>query len=272
MSRVVTPALLHDWPLSTPDGDKHSRGTVLVVGGAAATVGAVLLAGHAALRSGAGVLQLCCAPAVATTLAVTMPEALVISWDDLGARLEGADAVLVGPGLEDIDHALELLRAVVAGAPEADLVVDAYALGALSHEPALLHGRKRWPVLTPNATEAAVLGGTDEVGDLEAAAADLARRYQAVVGVRGHIATPEGEQWREEGGDVGLGTAGSGDVLAGLVVGLLARGAQPAQAACWAAHVHAAAGQRLAARLGRTGFLARELAADAPLVLASLQT
>src|SRR5690349_10639166 len=174
MSRVVTPALLHEWPLSTPDGDKHSRGTVLVVGGAAATVGAVLLAGHAALRSGAGILQLCCAPAVTTALAVQMPEALVMSWDDLGSRLESADAVLVGPGLEDIDHALELLRAVAAGAPEADLVVDAYALGALSHEPALLHGRKRLPVLTPNTTEAGVLSGQDSLSDLEAAAVDLA--------------------------------------------------------------------------------------------------
>src|SRR5690348_9012353 len=161
MSRVVTPALLHEWPLSTPDGDKHARGTVLVVGGAVATAGAVLLAGHAALRSGAGVLQLCCAPEVTTALAVRMPEAMVVSWDDLGGRLDGADAVLVGPGLEDIDHALELLRTVVAGAPEADLVVDAYALGALSHEPSLLHGRPRPPVLTPNTTEAAVLNGTD---------------------------------------------------------------------------------------------------------------
>lgn len=272
MSRVVTPALLHDWPLSTPEGDKHSRGTVLVVGGAAATAGAVLLAGHAALRSGAGILQLCCAPPVATALAVQMPEARVVAWDELDAQLEGVDAVLVGPGLDDVDHALDLLRRVATGAPDADLVVDAYALGGLSHEPAMLHGRNRPPVLTPNTTEAAVLSGAAELGDLEEAAADLARRYRAVVSVHGHTATPDGERWREEGGDIGLGTAGSGDVLAGLVAGLLARGAEPAQAACWAVHVHAAAGQRLAARLGRTGFLARELAADAPLVLASLQT
>jgi hydroxyethylthiazole kinase-like uncharacterized protein yjeF len=272
---VVTPALLHEWPLSTPDGDKHSRGTVLVVGGAAATPGAALLAGHAALRSGAGVVQICCAPAVATPLAIAMPEARVVGWDDLEAQLDGADAILVGPGLDDIEQARDLLRAVVAGAPEADLVIDAYALGALSHEPTLLHGRPRLPVLTPNTTEGEVLsgtGGTGGLGDISAAAADLADRYQAVVSVRGHTATPDGHRWREEGGDVGLGTAGSGDVLAGLVAGLLARGAEPAQAACWAVHVHAAAGQRLAARFGRTGFLARELTHEAPLVLASLQT
>ena len=270
--RVVTPALLHDWPLSRPDGDKHSRGTVLVVGGAAATPGAALLAGHAALRSGAGVLQFCCAPEVATALAVQMPEARVVGWDDLEAHLDGVDAALVGPGLDDIDHARDVLRTVVTGAPEADLVIDAYALGALSHEPDLLHGRDRWPVLTPNTTEGEVLNGTAKLGDLADAAAESAGRYRAVVSIRGHTATPEGDRWREEGGDVGLGTAGSGDVLAGLVAGLLARGAEPAQAACWAVHVHAAAGQRLAARFGRTGFLARELAHEAPLVLAALQT
>jgi hydroxyethylthiazole kinase-like uncharacterized protein yjeF len=265
MSRVVTPALLHDWPLPAPDGDKRSRGTVLVVGGAAPTPGAALLAGHAALRSGAGVLQVCCAPEAAMALAVRMPEARVTGWDDLEAQLDAADAILIGPGLDDVDHALDLLRTVAT--VEAALVVDAYALGGLSHEPELLHGRARLPVLTPNATEAEVLSGESDPDDL-----GLARRYQAVVSVRGHTATPDGDQWREEGGDIGLGTAGSGDVLAGLVAGLLARGAEPAQAACWAAHVHAAAGQRLAARLGRTGFLARELAAEAPLVLAALQT
>jgi hydroxyethylthiazole kinase-like uncharacterized protein yjeF len=268
MSRVVTPALLHDWPLPASDGDKHSRGTVLVIGGAVPTPGAALLAGHAALRSGAGVLQVCCAPEAAMALAVQMPEARVTGWDDLGGQLEAADAVLVGPGLDDIDHSLDLLRTVATS--EAALVVDAYALGALSHEPNLLHGRARLPVLTPNTTEAGVLSGRNELDDLADAASDLARRYQAVVSVRGHTANPDGDRWREEGGDIGLGTAGSGDVLAGLVAGLLARGAEPAQAACWAVHVHAAAGQRLAARLGRTGFLARELAAEAPLVLAAL--
>jgi ADP-dependent NAD(P)H-hydrate dehydratase len=270
MSRVVTPALLHDWPLSAPDGDKRSRGTVLVIGGAAPTPGAALLAGHAALRSGAGVLQVCCAPEAALALAVGMPEARVTGWNDLDGELDSADAVLVGPGLDDIDHALAMLQTVVAC--RAALVVDAYALGALSHEPGLLHGRDRLPVLTPNSTEAAVLSGRDDPGDPGDVAAELAKRYQAVVSVRGHTATPQGERWHEEGGDIGLGTAGSGDVLAGLIAGLLARGAEPAQAACWAVHVHAAAGQRLAARLGRTGFLARELAAEAPLVLAALQT
>jgi ADP-dependent NAD(P)H-hydrate dehydratase len=124
-------------------------------------------------------------------------------------------------------------------------------------------------VLTPNKVEAEVLTGDT---DREPDAARLAATYDAVVSFHGQVAAPGGARWREEAGDVGLGTAGSGDVLAGIVAGLLARGAEPDQAACWAAYVHATAGQRLAATYGRTGFLARELATEAPRALAALQT
>ena len=95
-------------------------------------------------------------------------------------------------------------------------------------------------------------------------------RYQAVVSLYGHIAAPDGRAWREESGDAGLGTSGSGDVRAGIVGGLLSRGTDPAQAACWGAYVHAVAGQRLAGRFGRIGFLARELLDEIPLTLATV--
>ncbi len=271
MSEAITPALLRDWPLPQPEGDKHSRGTVLVIGGAAPTVGAVLLTGVAALRAGAGVVQLACAPQVATALAVAVPEALVVAWpaDGVGELAEAADVVVVGPGLDDVEHAGRLLDEVTEAA--GDLVVDAYALGALSRRPVLLRRRDRWPVLTPSATEAEVLLAGDAPDDLAEAAARITQRYQAVVALRGQLAEPGGRHWHEGTGDVGLGTAGSGDVFAGLVGGLLARGAEPAQAACWAAYLHASAGQRLAAVFGRTGFLARELADESARVLAALQ-
>src|SRR4051794_17767478 len=141
MSEVITPALLRDWPLPQPEGDKHSRGTVLVIGGAAPTVGAVLLSGVAALRAGAGVVQLTCAPEVTTALAVAVPEALVLPWpaDGVGELAEAADVVVVGPGLDDVEHAGRLLDEVTDAA--GDLVVDAYALGALSRRPGLLRRR-----------------------------------------------------------------------------------------------------------------------------------
>jgi NAD(P)H-hydrate repair Nnr-like enzyme with NAD(P)H-hydrate dehydratase domain len=98
-------------------------------------------------------------------------------------------------------------------------------------------------------------------------AAAIATRFDAVVTYSSQVAAPDGRRWAVPTGHAGLGTSGSGDVLAGAVVGLLARGADPAQAACWATYLHATAGDRLAARVGWLGFLASELVVELPLVL-----
>ncbi|MEU0958546.1 NAD(P)H-hydrate dehydratase [Micromonospora aurantiaca] len=283
-SDVITPALLRVWALPVPTGGKEARGTVLVVGGSRFTPGAVLLAGVAALRAGAGVLQLAAAESTAASLSIQVPEALVIGLPetgdgavrgDPGDLLRGlvaeADVVAVGPGLTDIEATGELLRLVLdAAGRETALVLDAYALGALSHAPELLAGSGRKAVLTPNLTEARHLLGRDPGDDLDAEAVELAGRYDAVVSLYGHIATPDGRAWREESGDAGLGTSGSGDVRAGLLAGLLSRGADPAQAACWAAFAHAVSGQRLVPRYGRIGFLARELLDEIPYTIATV--
>ncbi|MEU4437621.1 NAD(P)H-hydrate dehydratase [Micromonospora chalcea] len=283
-SDVITPALLRDWALPVPTGGKEARGTVLVVGGSRFTPGAVLLAGVAALRAGAGVLQLAAAESTAASLSIQVPEALVVGLPetgdgavrgDPGDLLHGlvaeADVVAVGPGLTDIETTGELLRLVLdAAGRETALVLDAYALGALSHAPDLLVGSGRKVVLTPNLTEAKHLLGRDPGDDLDAEAVELAGRYDAVVSLYGHIATPDGRAWREESGDAGLGTSGSGDVRSGLLAGLLSRGADPAQAACWAAFAHAVSGQRLVPRYGRIGFLARELLDEIPYTIATV--
>ncbi|WDZ83020.1 NAD(P)H-hydrate dehydratase [Micromonospora cathayae] len=282
--QVITAGLLRDWALPVPTGGKETRGTVLVVGGSRVTPGAVLLAGVAALRAGAGVLQLAAAESTAAALSIQVPEALVVGLPETadGAvagrrspRLDelaaDADVIAVGPGLHDIDETRVLLHQVLdAAGKHTSLVLDAYALGALSHEPALLAEAGRPAVLTPNLTEARHLLGRDPGDDLAAEAAELADRYRAVVSLYGHVADPDGRRWREESGDAGLGTSGSGDVRAGLLAGLLSRGAAPAQAACWAAFAHAVSGQRLIPRFGRIGFLARELLDEIPQTLATI--
>ncbi|MFF5180835.1 NAD(P)H-hydrate dehydratase [Micromonospora sp. NPDC000316] len=282
--QVITPGLLRDWALPVPTGGKESRGTVLVIGGSRFTPGAVLLAGVAALRAGAGVLQLAAAESTAATLSIQVPEALVVGLPetstgavvaDRGGQLDElvgqADVVALGPGLTGIDETVRLLSLVLdAAGPRTPLVLDAYALGALSHEPTLLVGSGRPVVLTPNVTEAGHLLGRDPGDDLDAEAAELAARYEAVVSLYGHVAAPDGRGWREESGDAGLGTSGSGDVLAGLLAGLLSRGSDPAQAACWGAFAHAVSGQRLIPRYGRIGFLARELLDEIPRTLATV--
>jgi ADP-dependent NAD(P)H-hydrate dehydratase len=266
--QVITPRLLRDWPLPDPRGEKESRGTVLVVGGAQFTPGAVLLAGVSALRAGAGRLQLAVNASTAAALSIAVPEAKVVGLPEKGGDLPDellklarqADVLAIGPGLDDIDETDRLMRELLDEADkDAAVVLDAYALGALSNDPDMLAGRSQRVLLTPNVTEAEHLLGRDPGEDLAAAARALVERYGTTVSLYGHIADPDGRAWREESGDAGLGTSGSGDVRAGIVAGLLGRGAEPAQAACWGAFAHAVSGQRLAPRYGRTGFLAREL-------------
>jgi ADP-dependent NAD(P)H-hydrate dehydratase len=271
--RVITPSLLREWALPDPDGGKESRGTVLVVGGSRFTPGAVLLAGTAALRAGAGRLQLATTDSTSSALSIAVPEAKVVGLPETeGGSVAGdvpdhvlelagaADVVVIGPGLDDIDETTLLMERVLAAvSDEAHLVIDAYALGALSNHPDLLGDRGGRAVLTPNLGEGARLLDRDLGDDIDAEARALAEQYGTVVSLYGHVAAPDGRGWRDENADVGLGTSGSGDVGAGIVAGLLGRGADPAQAACWGAYVHAVAGQRLVPRLGRIGYLAREL-------------
>jgi NAD(P)H-hydrate repair Nnr-like enzyme with NAD(P)H-hydrate dehydratase domain len=164
------------------------------------------------------------------------------------------------------------VRAVLGALADRDAAVllDAIALGVLPglrDEVTLPEGRV---VLTPNTTEAARLLGVDEV-DADDAAARVADRWGAVVSCAGTIAHPDGRRWASATGYPGLGTSGSGDVLAGAVAGLLAGGAPVEQAACWGTAVHGSAGDRLAARVGPLGYLARELADEVPAVLVELQ-
>ncbi|MCW2839761.1 MAG: NAD(P)H-hydrate dehydratase [Aeromicrobium sp.] len=282
---TLTPGRLREWPLPAAEGDKSSRGTVLVVGGSRFTPGAVLLAGTAALRAGAGKLQLATTESTATALSIAVPEAMVIGLpeNDAGAAHASqvdqlvdlacaADVVLIGPGLIDVDEAGSLLEVVIdAIGDDVSVVVDAYALGALSKRQELLKGRARRAVLTPNQGEGARLLDRDLGDDLDEESAVIARTFDCVVSLFGHVARPDGTVWRDETADTGLGTSGSGDVLAGLVAGLLARGADPEQAACWAAHVHAAAGQRLAVEHGRVSYLAREIVDGIAPALAALE-
>ena len=285
---TVTPALLRESPLPQPGGGKEGRGRTLVVGGSAETPGAVLLAAEAALRSGAGKLQVATAGSVATQVAVALPEALVRGLsetsdgvvaaaaarevDDLA---EGADCVLLGPGLGDVEESQGLATALL-GRSRNRVVVDALALAAVTADPSCLRHLVGSAVLTPNPSELARCLGADEAWVAESpgrAAARLAERTGAVVSVGGEVAwtaAPDGRLWRDDGGTPGLGVSGAGDVRAGLVAGLLARGADPASAALWGAHLHARAGERLSARLGPLGFLARELPLEVPGLLVEL--
>ncbi len=286
-AETVTPALLRDWPLPRGDGGKEGRGRTLVVGGSAETPGGVLLAAEAALRCGAGKLQVATAASVAAAVAVALPEAMVRALPETAAGavsgagagvakdLAGAaDAVLIGPGLADPVESAAVVRALLDGL-DAPLVLDALALAAVTEDPGCVRELSR-VVLTPNPTELArALHEADDTVEKDPAgsAIRLAQVTGAVVALGGAtswVSDPEGRVWQDVGGAPGLGVSGAGDVRAGLVAGLLARGAEPAQAAVWAGHLHGRAGERLSARLGPLGYLARELGPEVPALLVEI--
>lgn len=283
----VTRDLLRSWRLPKPSGGKEDRGRVLVIGGSAETPGGALLAAEAALRAGAGKLQVATARSVAAAVAVALPEAMVRGLPELPAGavspaaaeelldlVEQADCVLLGPGLADPEASARLVLALTHRLPDR-VVVDALALAAVTEQPEFLRGR-RHAVLTPNPGELAHSLGlpAEAVADDPAGCARaLAERTNGVVSLGGATswtAAPDGRLWRDDGGSAGLGVSGSGDVRAGLVAGLLARGCDPAQAAVWGAYVHGAAGERLAGSVGPSGFLARELPGQVPGLLAEI--
>ena len=286
---LVTPAVLRAWSLPDPRGTKDAKGRLVVVGGSRSTPGAVLLAAEAALRVGAGKVQVATTAATAGGLAVAVPEAFVTGLDEdaegdiapttadrILSLCEGADAVLLGPGIGDPAAGCALLEAVV---PHLDvpLVVDALGTAYLTaHREGVAHLSGR-ALLTPNATELAEVLGRDSAdvdADLLGATREASRSTGATV-LSGsdvsYVVAPDSRSWCLEAGAPGAAAAGSGDVKAGSVAGLLARGATPAQAAAWGAYVHGRAAERLTASVGRVGFLAREIVGELPRVLAEVE-
>lgn len=280
----LTLEALRSWPLPMPEeGGKEQRGTVLVLGGSAELPGAVLLAGLAALRAGAGRLRIATVERVAVGLALAVPEARVIGLAETGegeidphaaARLpalaERCDALLIGPGLNPGETAEALVRSLVPGEPPKPFVLDAGALAGLGSHAEVLRARGARGVITPHAGEMARLLGVKREAveaDPRAAAGRAAAMLGCVVimkGARSWVVDPAGAHWLYGGGGVGLATSGSGDVLSGLIAGLLARGVEPMPAALWGVYLHGQAGRQLAERVGPIGFLARELSGEVP--------
>jgi ADP-dependent NAD(P)H-hydrate dehydratase len=155
-------------------------------------------------------------------------------------------------------------------------VLDAGAVACLSSGRGLLHELEGRAVVTPNADELADIFGENKE-ELTARPLDAARRaareFRCVVALKGRetfVASPDGRAYVNRAGTVGLATSGSGDVLAGVIAGLVARGAEPLRAAAWGVYVHALAGERLAEKYGPLGLLARELPGEIPRLMSEL--
>lgn len=276
---------LRDHPLPSPDphADKNARGRVFIIGGCARVPGGLLLTAEAALRAGAGKVQVATARSTALALGMAMPEiaANAIDEDEGGeitsldesvtAQLARSDAAIIGPAMGSGEAAGRVLDQVLdeaAGAPT--LILDAAALMTLKSRADKLAARASPAVLTPHIGEMAALLDCDAAAieaDRAAATRRAARDYGAIVVLKGStslVATRDGQLFAYAGGGVGLATGGSGDVLAGIAAGLAARGASPLDAALWSVWLHGEAGRRCAEQIGPIGFLARELLAHVP--------
>jgi hydroxyethylthiazole kinase-like uncharacterized protein yjeF len=248
-----------------------------------------VLAGEAALRAGAGKLAVGAAATIAPWVAQQLPEARVIALpedDDGGLRPDGLErldkilaqtrAVLVGPGMPAGASTVRLVEALLDRLDGLPLLLDAAAMDVVSRTPGAVLRFSGRVAMTPHAGEMAHLSGEAKESiecDPGERVSIAAKTWGAAVALKGActwIAAPDGRLWRHARGNPGLATSGSGDVLAGLVAGLMARGAPVEQALAWGVALHARAAERLAARIGPLGFLARELSAEVPSLMATL--
>lgn len=283
--RALNRAELKRHPLPPVEGgDKDAHGRLLIIAGSRAVPGAALLAAHGAMRAGAGKLRMAVPDDVAVPLGIAMPEAMVTGFatardggftkgavPDIADLAGKSDAIVAGPGLRDNPAAQRLAASLCRlGKPTA---LDAAMLHALPEADDEARAARIPPILLPHAGEMASLIDCDEAA-VEADPLGCGRKcaalYGAVVlvkGVESHVVAPDGGAWKFTGGASGLGVSGSGDTLAGIVGGLLARRADPLTALLWSVWLHGEAGQLLSEKVGQIGFLAREIPGEVPALL-----
>lgn len=282
----LTRAALREFPLpEQSDGGKDDHGRLLIVAGSRQVPGSALLSAMAAFRSGAGKVRIATAASVAPAMALEMVEAFIVpleeaedgscaegSVDEVSKEAARTDAVVAGPGM--MEGAINAAIAKVLIQSGTSIAFDAAMLHALPDIAADCRSVTTELVLLPHAREMASLIGGDEEEierDPLGAARRAAEHYGAIVLAKGsvsHVAEPNGRAWTYRGGARGLGVAGSGDALAGIVGGLLARGADPVTALLWSVLLHGEAGEALSSKVGPVGFLAREIPGEIPSLLA----
>lgn len=278
---AVARALLPERPASAHKG---TFGHLLVVAGSPGKTGAAALAGEAALRSGCGLVTVGVPASVHGIMEIKLTEAMTVALAEqegllvLAAAAQIAElavscqALALGPGLGQSDALRQLLRQIVLTV-NIPMVIDADGLNLLAGQLECLVERQGEPlILTPHPGEMARLTGMS-VATIEAdrftVAGDFARRYQVVLvlkGARTLVAAPDGRVHINSSGNSGLSSGGTGDVLSGLIGGLLAQGCDPFAAASLAVWWHGRAAEQITAERGVAGMVAGDLIQQLPLV------
>lgn len=278
---LITPAVLDGVPHRAHDSTKFAAGTVVVCGGSAGLTGAPCMAAEAAMRAGAGYVTALVPASLNIVFEQRLLEVMTVPLPDkdgtliqpaLEAALESvdrADAFVLGPGLGRKPGTFKLARKLAA-AIEIPLLLDADGLNAHAGRIETLAERSAPTVLTPHAGELARLLETDSA-DIGAHRLRCARegavRAGAVVLLKGDdtiVAAPDGRTAVNPGGAPALATAGTGDVLSGVIGAYLGKGMEPFHAACAGAFLHARAGRLAQAGIGAEGVIASDVIALLP--------
>lgn len=248
--------------------------------------GAAVLASSAALRAGCGKVRVAVPRSAAAAVGCAVPELFVLPLAgraSLRAIIDSAkkaDAVLIGPGMRDLSAIRVLLPQLLRLSSLHSIVIDATALRLVPDLRRPASDLKCSLILTPHHSEAATLCDVSAEKIDRAPlryAREIAGRFRATVVLKGAetiicAADEAVPAHLNKRGNIGLATAGSGDVLAGIIAGLAARGADPLQAAVWSVALHARVGESLAKQTGHLGYLAHELARELPRVLSRFES
>ncbi|MCR4426842.1 MAG: NAD(P)H-hydrate dehydratase [Firmicutes bacterium] len=265
-----------------PDDHKGDFGRVLVVAGSRGMAGAAALASSATLRSGAGLCVLACPELILDSLAAKVTEVILtpVPCTQAGSvsaeaiphiltHARGCDAVVAGPGLGATDDTRAVVEALIRECP-VPLVVDADGINVLAGNSAAFKAARSGVVVTPHPGELGRLMGVTPAeinSDRLRWAREAARTTGAVVVLKGAgtvIARPDGEAFINPMGNPGMATAGSGDVLAGVVGSLLAQGGEPFPSAVAGVFIHGLAGDLAAREMGQAGMVAGDMLLTLP--------
>ncbi|MDD5225510.1 MAG: NAD(P)H-hydrate dehydratase [bacterium] len=286
LDREIISALI---PRRPPASHKGNYGHLLILAGSPGKTGAACLAARGAFKIGAGLVTVALPKSLASVVVAGLPEVMTEPLEETEAgtlspsalfqlekALEGKTALAVGPGFSTLPEVGEIIRGVIArsGVP---ILLDADGLTHLARNRALLNGKSRRTVITPHPGELARIFNTstdeiqaDRIGSARKAARELEARV-VLKGARTVIAGPEGEVSINPTGNRGMAQGGMGDVLTGMIGGLLAQGLSLADASCLGVYLHGMAGDRIAGRQGPVGILASELADEIPFCIKELE-
>ena len=264
-------------PLIDWQKHKHSAGHVLAIAGSGGMTGAAYFACKAAYRSGAGLISTCIPKSLLPSFCSLLPEAIahgmdetsqltldISAWAQIENLLDRKKAILFGPGISRGENIRDILINLLEKARQ-PIIIDADGLYALAVDPDILQQSKSTIILTPHPGEMAnLLGMPVEMiqYDRVKIALEAAEKFNAIVVLKGAAtitATPAGAVYINSTGNPGLATAGTGDILTGVISGLIAQGMEPAAAAYFGVFLHGLAGDMVARKKGLHGTMASDV-------------